>query len=197
MRPKRILNLIFSSMLGTTFGASVSLAAGKIVTEPKVIVGNLKPVDEIFLPTSFIDTSAAAAHQGYETYQFILDLKSNTIKRANSHGAPTNETTCVSGERSNKIRAILDRNQICDFSEVKTEREPGISCLTMVYPNYMYVPIESGSLGVGEKVDSCATPEIELCDLKAGEALREKIGTLTSDFISYLENPTIQQSQCL
>lgn len=187
---KKIFAVAACSLTMGSF-AAFSQAETGAPSEPRVIVEDLSRIDQLHLPTPFVQTGPSQSAVGdgsVTTYQFVLDLKNQMIVTETAGGRNEEEVAvCVTSDRINRIRDILDRNQVCDFSQVPANPQPGVSCLTMVYPDYMILPTQEGMIGVGSKVDSCAVPTRELCELKQGAQLRREIDLLTSDFVDHLE----------
>lgn len=159
--------------------------------EPVVLVDDLKGIAQVVLPTPYVRPMAGSQ------YEFILNFESGFISEAPSAAGQPVHRACV-GERIQKIEELLERNQLCDFSTVKEVRSPEVACLTVVYPNYMLIPLiaEGAMLGIGAKVDSCAIPQQDLCNLADAQDLRAEVEALTTDFMTQIESGRTD-GQCL
>ncbi|HRO67428.1 MAG TPA: hypothetical protein PL182_07680 [Pseudobdellovibrionaceae bacterium] len=164
--------------------------------EPVLIVEDLSDVGHVLLPTPYVKTSKILqpvrdGASSVATYQFILDFKSGMIFE--NPDQVVNEplrSSCV-GDRLEKIKNLIWKNQICDFSKVKQPPPSGTACLTVIYPDYMILPLPEGNLGVGTRSDSCALPERDLCRLSEARLLRSEIESLTSDFATQIEEGSV------
>lgn len=160
--------------------------------EPVVIVEDLSNVSRVLLPTSYVKTSkillpAQGGNSGIATYQFVLDFKSGMIfENPDDVANEPLRSSCV-GDRLETIKTLIWKNQVCDFSKMKPVAQPGTACLTVVYPDYMILPLPQGNLGVGTRPDSCALPEKDLCRLDEAQLLRREIEALASAFATQIE----------
>ncbi|MBX3042012.1 MAG: hypothetical protein KF789_15000, partial [Bdellovibrionaceae bacterium] len=157
-----------------------------------VLIEDLSSVNRVLLPTSYVKTSrilqpAQEGSPGIATYQFVLDFKSGMIfeNPDNVVNEPL-RSACV-GERLETIKNLIWKNQLCDFSKVKQQTDQTSACLTVIYPDYMVLPLPEGNLGIGTRVDSCALPEKDLCRLDQAQLLRREIEILTSAFATQIE----------
>lgn len=181
-----LIPLIFWGLSGAAQGEAPS-------GEPVLIVGDLSNVSRVLLPTSYVKTSE---NPRLATYQFILDFKNGMIfENPDQVAEEPLQAACV-GERLERIKDLIWKNQICDFSQVKRLPPPGTACLTVVYPDYMILPLAEGSLGIGSRPDSCALPERDLCRLEEAGLLRREVEALTSEFAARIDEGNLR-GECL